>query len=52
MIHNIIPPSNFFQTHSDFGTKILVKCFLTIVVKFGVSIPITLGEINGNGAWK
>ena len=45
MIHNIIP--HFFQPiliwYQTFS-----HVFLTFMVKLGVSIPITLGEINGN----
>ena len=50
MIHNIISPI-FFKP-----TVILVPkvsyIFLTFMVKFGVSIPNTLGEIYGNVAFK
>ncbi len=49
MIHNIITPI-FFKPTVILVPK--VPFFLTIVVKFGVKIPNTLGEINGNVAWK
>ncbi len=48
MIHNIIL-KNFFK---PFWYQKFSHIFLTFVVKFGVSIPNTLGEINGNVAWK
>ncbi len=53
MIRELTSYPFFFQTYSDFGTKELVtNIFLTFVVTFGVNIPNTLGEINGNVAWK
>ncbi len=41
----------FFQTYSDLVAKVL-SYFPDFVLKFGVSIPNTLGKINGNDAWK
>ena len=46
MIHNIITP-NFFKLPLILVPKVS-HVFLTYVLKFGVSIPNTLGEINGN----
>ncbi len=50
MIHNIIP--QFFSNPLSFWYQKFSHIFLTFVVKFGLNIPNTLGEINGNVAWK
>ncbi len=50
MIHNIIPP-NFLKPTLTLVPKVS-HIFLTLVVKFGVNIPNTLGDINGNVAQK
>ena len=59
MIHNIITHpfffSNhpwFFSNHPWFWYQRFCHIFLTFVLKFGVNIPNTLGEINRNVAWK
>ena len=50
MIYNIIPPILFKPTLIWY--KKFSHIFLSFVLRFGVSIPNTLGETNGNVAWK
>ena len=45
-------PPFLFQTHCDFSTQSSVIFFWLLWWNFGVNILITLGEINGNVAWK
>ena len=39
------------KTHTE-RQNVNIVIFLTFMVKFGVNIPNTSGEINGNVAWK
>ncbi len=43
---------HFFSNPLWFWYQKFNHIFMTLVVKFGVHIPNTLGEINGNVAWK